>query len=334
MKLLDCVGNCKIIAITGLGKNVGKTTALNKILEEARGKYKIGITSIGYDGEQTDRVTHGTKPRIYVEKGTYAATAKKCLGNSDVTKEIIAVPDISTAIGEIVIVKALSDGYVELAGPSIGSYMRDICRELIKAGSQFVIVDGALERRSLTIPEIADGVIVATGGAVGSNIEEVVNKTKHFVEVLSTEVEKNDKMLELAKKLILKFKASAISEALSYRGCDTKEAAIADISEETACLAVSGMVSDKFIEDVINSKSSNPINLIIEDGSKLFVKKETLEKFKRRGGSISAVKAIKIICVTCNPTSWQGYDLDNLSLLAALRKSLNIPVINVNMPNS
>jgi len=45
------------VSIIGMNKNVGKTTTLNHILEEARGNMSLGLTSIGRDGEELDRVT-------------------------------------------------------------------------------------------------------------------------------------------------------------------------------------------------------------------------------------------------------------------------------------
>ena len=65
------------ISIIGMNKNVGKTTTLNQILKEARGRISLGLTSIGRDGEDQDLVTGAEKPKIYVERGTLIATAKQ-----------------------------------------------------------------------------------------------------------------------------------------------------------------------------------------------------------------------------------------------------------------
>ena len=55
----------KTISIVGMAKNVGKTTALNYLIEEAEDEsIRLGITSTGRDGETTDLVTNTDKPRV------------------------------------------------------------------------------------------------------------------------------------------------------------------------------------------------------------------------------------------------------------------------------
>ena len=69
----------KRLSIIGMEKNVGKTTVLNKLIEDIGLQKTIGLTSIGRDGEDTDVVTNTHKPRIYVNQGTIIATARDCL---------------------------------------------------------------------------------------------------------------------------------------------------------------------------------------------------------------------------------------------------------------
>ena len=55
-KLTDYISEYKTIAVAGMCKNAGKTTVVNHIVESWRNQYKIGLTSIGYDGEDVDEV--------------------------------------------------------------------------------------------------------------------------------------------------------------------------------------------------------------------------------------------------------------------------------------
>ncbi len=150
--ILDLIKDYNSVSIIGMNKNVGKTTTLNHILKEARGNRLLGLTSIGRDGEDLDRVTATEKPKIYIEKNTIIATAKQCLFNSDITKEILKTTGIHTPMGEIVICRALSDGYVDLGGPSVNSYMTEIRDELLSLNCDLVIVDGALSRKTFASP--------------------------------------------------------------------------------------------------------------------------------------------------------------------------------------
>ena len=54
LSIFDMIQKYDSISIIGMNKNVGKTTTLNHIFKEARGKISLGLTSIGRDGEEMD----------------------------------------------------------------------------------------------------------------------------------------------------------------------------------------------------------------------------------------------------------------------------------------
>ena len=118
-ELIRRLNETKTMSIVGMCKNAGKTTMLNWLLTAGHLRGTLGLTSIGRDGESTDVVTGTEKPGIFVREGTLIATAKDMLRLGDVTKEILMTTGIPTPLGEVVIMRARSDGYVQLAGPSI-----------------------------------------------------------------------------------------------------------------------------------------------------------------------------------------------------------------------
>ena len=60
----------KVLGILGTSKNTGKTTTTSALLEIANNKnLSVGITSIGYDGEDIDNITGLPKPRIFAKRG-------------------------------------------------------------------------------------------------------------------------------------------------------------------------------------------------------------------------------------------------------------------------
>ena len=193
LSIFNMIQKYDSISIIGMSKNVGKTTTLNHILKEARGRISLGLTSIGRDGEELDLVTGIEKPKIYIESGTIIATAKQCLLNSDITREILKTTGFNTPMGEIIICRALSDGYVDLGGPSVNSYMTLICDELKRFGSKLVIVDGALSRKTFASPSITNATILSTGAALSKSMTVVIEETAHTVKLLSTENEKDMK---------------------------------------------------------------------------------------------------------------------------------------------
>lgn len=87
-------------------KNVGKTTLLNKLINDIGTKKVLGITSIGRDGEEVDVVTNTDKPRIYVRQGSIIATGRNCLGKCDIKEVLYMLQIPTTPMGDIVLLRA------------------------------------------------------------------------------------------------------------------------------------------------------------------------------------------------------------------------------------
>ena len=119
------------LCLAGMCKNAGKTTALNALIRGARARgVSLALTSIGRDGEREDLVTGTNKPPIYLTGGTLFATARGLLPKCDATGEILDMTGIHTPLGEVAILRALSDGFVELAGPSMRDQIVSLTEQL------------------------------------------------------------------------------------------------------------------------------------------------------------------------------------------------------------
>lgn len=335
-RIFDMIQKYDSISIIGMNKNVGKTTTLNHILREARGRISLGLTSIGRDGEELDLVTATEKPKIYIERGTIIATAKQCLLNSDITKEILKTTGFNTPMGEIIICRALSDGYVDLGGPSVNSYMTLICDELKRFGSELVIVDGALSRKTFASPAITSATILSTGAAMSRSMAKVIEETSHTVKLLSLENEEDKSVLKLATEVLLRGRIGIINRDNTIKMLDVLTAfesskdIVKAIDENTSYVVIKGVVSDKLLEDImISTNKYKGVTFLVEDGTKLFLTRETLYKFKKQGGIIKTINKINVVCVTANPKSPYGYEFDKHKFLDGLRNNLNVPVFDV-----
>jgi hypothetical protein len=334
-KLIHLIKKYNSLSIIGMDKNVGKTTVLNFIINNIQeNQTPLGLTSIGRDGEEIDGVTNTEKPKIYVRKGTLLATAKQCLYTGDITREILETTGINTPMGEVIIARALSDGYVELGGPSVTASMSVICKRLRDLGSELVLVDGALSRKTLASPSVTEAAILATGAALSNSMEAVVEKTKHAVDLMSTEAENDKKILDICTKLSPACRITVINKDYSLKtlNCITALEAsreiVDNIDNNTSHIFIRGVISSSLIEAIMKvSTLYNKVTFLAEDGTKLFLSKDTLLKFKRAGGSIKVLSPIKIICLTCNPTSPYGYTFDGDAFRQKLQSAINIPVI-------
>lgn len=332
--LIDLIRGYKSLSIIGMEKNTGKTTTLNNIIRHASDSMlPLGLTSIGRDGEEVDIVTSMQKPRIYVRCGTYIATAKGCLYKGDITREIVEAEEIETPMGEIILAKALSDGYVELAGPSTNVQIRHIRNRLHDIGCNFVIIDGALSRKSSASPDTAEAAILCTGAALSADMNEVIERTRHTVELLTTEVVEDSNILEIVKTIPENCRLSVIKEDYSvfHLNSITSLAAskyiIENLDVHTKYFLIKGIITDRLLEDIMKSSTDyKHVTFLCEDGTKLFVTRWVLSKFKHSGGRIRVISAINLIAVSCNPASPSGYEFDKEIFLQKIG-GLKVPVI-------
>ncbi len=184
-ELIRRLNETKTMSIVGMCKNAGKTTMLNWLLTGGHLRGTLGLTSIGRDGESTDVVNGTEKPGFFVREGTLIATAKDMLRSGHVTKEILMTTGIPTPLGEVVILRARSAGYVQLAGPSITTQLRSVSESFFALGAEKSVIDGALGRKSLGARAVADGVILCTGASYNASMEKVIAATVHIYRLMN-----------------------------------------------------------------------------------------------------------------------------------------------------
>lgn len=336
--LLDLIKPYKTISIIGMDKNVGKTTVLNHLIQSyARDDFdSLALTSIGRDGEEMDLVTSTEKPRIYVRRGTLIATASKCLSYGDITKEVVHTTGIQTAMGEVVFVRALSDGYIDLGGPSIGSQIHNVCNNLLSFGANKVIVDGALSRKTFASPSITEATILSSGASLSRNIDVVVKKTCHTVNLLSTNQEEEKDILNLCNginkecKIALIIKNKWVRELDVVTALNSSKLILDNLSSDVTHVYINGVILDKLLNDLVRSTSNlKNLKIICEDGTKLFIEQDTLNKFYAKGGLIRVLTPINLLCVTCNPKSPYGYEFNKQEFMDLLNASIELPVFDV-----
>lgn len=310
---LEKVKQYKCIAITGMAKNTGKTYVLNVILSDSSDKVR-GITSIGYDGETSDQVTGTEKPEIYIKKKTLIATADGLLNRCDFTKELLAYTGFNSPMGEVIIVKALSDGYAQIAGPSTRSQMEETVKLLKNFGAEQILIDGALSRKSTAAVAFSDACILATGAAFSHNIDKIVEETVHFAKLLSLPVYSDFS------------KVSNCADALNE---DEINKAFDDLFENKV-LFIKGAVTTHLIKRLFNTNHNlNGLSIIGEDGTRFLIEPQILADLNRRGVSLFVQNPINLIGITVNPKAPSGLLLDSNEICNTLRNELNMLVLDI-----
>ncbi len=300
--LLDELKAIRTLSIVGMCKNAGKTTVLNRLIEWLDGRV-LGLTSIGRDGESTDVVTGTEKPGIFVPEGTLFATAKDMLPLCDVTQEIVCATGVPTPLGEVIVVRARSAGFVQLAGPSITSQLKTLSALFFSLGAQQVLIDGALGRKSLGARSVADGVILCTGASYDMRMEKVVADTANICRIL------NLKKAETLPK--------------------ETDLPLADALKTAHEAQISGALTDSMLLPLLKSGALKNARLVVQDPSRVLLSADTFDKLALRGVTLETVDAARLVCVTVNPVSAYGWTFDPDTFKAAVQCAVHVPVINV-----
>lgn len=310
---LEKVNQYNCIAITGMAKNTGKTTVLNRILSEETNKIRA-VTSIGYDGESSDQVTGTEKPEIYVKKNTLIATADGLLNRCDFTKELLAYTGFNSPMGEVIIVKALSDGYAQIAGPSTRSQMEETVKQLKNFGAEQILIDGALSRKSTAAVAFSDACILATGAAFFHNIDLIVEETAHFAKLLTLPEYPGISNVEL---IVDAFNEDEISNAINT--LNTNKA-----------IFFKGAITTQLIKRLFNSNQNlNGLSIIGEDGTRFLIDPQIFADLNRRGVRLFVQNPINLIGVTVNPKAPSGLIIDSNEICDSLTKELDMFVLDM-----
>lgn len=301
--LIQQLQSVRSMSIVGMCKNAGKTTMLNWLLAHSGRGRVLGLTSIGRDGESTDVVTGTEKPSIFVPAGTLIATAKDMLWLGDVTKEILVSTGIPTPLGEVIIMRARSDGYVQLAGPSITTQLKSVSQTFFDLGAEQSIIDGALGRKSLGARQVAEGIVLCTGASYHMRMEKVIADTVSIYRIMNLP------------------KAQTVPAA--------PEGTLEQCLKEQGEALVTGALTDSMVLPLLRAGVLRKNRLVVADPSKVLLSPDTLDKMQLREVRLETAEAARTLCITVNPVSAYGWKFDKDEFRARLQAAVDVPVINV-----
>jgi hypothetical protein len=318
------------LSIVGLDKNTGKTVCLNYILHRMNELgIHVGVTSIGVDGEQVDSVFATAKPEITLYEGTHFITSEQHYIRRQLVSRLEAVDSRRTALGPLVTARVLVRGKALLSGAATTAILRSQIEQLNNMGVQLSIVDGALSRLSLASPTVTEAMILATGAAVSANVKQLVAKTKFLHNLIQLDEVAPDlrERLNNIESGLWAVDSDGQPHNLGIASVFLIDRSETDLLRYGRTLFASGAVSDRLLR--ILAAKGRDITLITRDFTKLFITPEAYLEFTRSGGRLMALQRSRLIAVTLNPTSPQGFLLDSKSTCDALSDALQTPVYDV-----
>ncbi|NLC39330.1 MAG: hypothetical protein GX763_00240 [Clostridiaceae bacterium] len=330
------------LAIIGLSKNAGKTTSLNHLIRawtEEGMERPLALTSVGRDGEAEDIVSGICKPRIYLPKGHLLATSVASLRRCDGLVDIRELSGIRSAFGEIVIGKMLSDGYVELAGPSQASELK-LCEGLLREEEAdcLYIVDGALSRRSPAGGGVTEGVILAVSYGKSASPSELKENLRHAVKLL-TLPGADDGDRDLIRSAISKeegLRALALDEKSGELRILTAESLLGEADRirdfyrtGDRLLFLRGAITEALPAELLKLPHLQQLQLVVEDGSRLFIERNTVKRLEAAGVELKVLYPLSLRLITFNPRLEDGSPVDNPGIVDDLRRAVSIPLFDL-----
>lgn len=330
MPFVNDILSHRSLSIVGLEKNTGKTVCLNYILRRLNTLgVHVGVTSIGVDGEQVDSVFATAKPEITLYERTHFITSEQHYLKRQVVSVVEAVDSRRTALGPLVTARVLVGGKVLLSGAATTGVLKQQLVSLDAMGCRLSIVDGALSRLSLASPTVTDAMVLATGAAVSANVKQLISKTRFVYSLINLEeIEPSlrDRLSNIESGLWA-IDSDGEPHDLGIASVFLIDRAEKDILRFGKTLFASGAVSDRLLK-VLATKEKG-ITLIARDFTKLFLTPEVYTDFVRRGHRLMVMQRSRLIAITLNPTSPQGFLLDSRSTCEALGDALQTPVYDV-----
>ena len=326
----------KRISIVGMAKNAGKTTALNYILEEAMDEGMIiGVTSTGRDGEGTDVVTGTEKPRVFLDTDTIVSVPTQLYELADAGLEILEMTEYGSSLGQIMLCRVVSSGYVQVAGPVINAQHIEMCEKMIRYGAQLVLIDGAIDRKSIAAPGTSDAIILSTGAVLSRKMSRVIEETVHTVNLyrlpcLEDGQEKN-LITESEQEQILLIRDGEKITLDRSTGLGAGKYLDAEIDDKVTHVFVPGAFTHSVVAD-INPKKLKHVTFVLKDPTKIFIGATMWNQLRKKGLDVKVIENIQVAAITVNPTSPSGYSFGHEELVNAMQEAIpDIPVIDVRM---
>ncbi len=349
--LAELTAGARRLALVGLAKNTGKTVTLAALLRElSAARRTVGVTSVGRDGEEHDVIDFRiAKPPVQLDAGALVATTDGLLRASGLPHELLERTGIRTPLGEVLLARLGGAGKIEVAGPSAATDARRIADAMLAHGAEQVLIDGAIDRRAASSPEVADGLVVSTGAILSEAIEEVVSRTADAIALVrlpalepGTPEERRVSELVAAGEVPTgaMLDAELAVHPLPPRFALTAEPpALAAFFRDRPAprwLLVPGALPEAFLEGLVGvvRRARSPVRVLAPDPTKVFLSRHGVDHYATAGIELLVSRPIDLRALTVNPVAPQSHELDSARLRALLAERVSgLPIFDVMHPS-
>ena len=329
-----------VIGVVGTAKNTGKTTTLSYLMHHARKQgVRVGVTGIGYDGEEIDTITFLPKPRLYLSKGTIVTTSEGCLRNSSAQWNIRERTGMRTALGEVLILEITQPGLIVVAGPNRRTSLAHAVERMMALGVDLLLVDGSLNR--IAPMSIVDSVVFTTGASRNVDCRVLAEEMK-IVERMFSYPSGPSPVLAPPHITISGNGGAATVPISSLLDVQDVEAVAQKISAETKSVSIPGLVSTFALTRLLTRLEGRKIEIILADPFTFLLSAEPLEltsilsSIEKSSCTVSYSRKPRLAAITINPfypkptgTNFASAFIDKEAMMTAMRAALSSPLFNV-----
>ena len=351
----DLKSKYRTISVVGMAKNAGKTTTLNYLIEEAMDEgIRLGITSTGRDGESIDVATGTEKPKIYLYPETLVSVPSSLFEYATANLEILRMTKYHTSLGPAMICRVVDGGDVQIAGPVLTKDQLNISKDMLNLGAEMVLIDGAIDRKSIASPETSDAIILATGAVLSRNMQKVVAETAYVASLYSLKaIDDADlkKLFYTSEKITIVASTdnqkpnwqnaeslndyTKIGESQFVRELDIKTGIASSniideaIDEQTKYVYIPGALTNSVIEN-IHPKKFQHVTFVVKDATRIFLSSNNWQRLIKKGFNLKVLNQINIAAISINSTSPEGYVFEREEFMVAMKSAMpGIQIIDV-----
>ena len=351
MLLSELTSSAERVALVGLAKNTGKTVALGALLAElAAAGRRVAVTSVGRDGEEHDVIdSRIEKPAVELVTGSIVASTDSLLRASGVPLETLVRTGVRTPLGEVLIARLGGPGAIEIAGPSGAEAVRDVAEQMLALGAEQVLIDGAVDRRAASSPDVADVLVMSTGAVLSEDIDDVIARTRDAVALVRLPIVAPDtpagaRALQLAsggraRRTVLLDVDGSSTELPARFVLSADAAAVGRLLAEhprAERLIVEGALPEAFVREVALAarRRGRALTLVVADPTRVFLSERGSDFYRDLGAPIETLRAIDLRALTVNPQAPRSHEFDSAELRARLADAIaGVPIFDVMHPD-
>jgi hypothetical protein len=340
--LCDLTAPARRLALVGLAKNTGKTVALAALLSELRAAGRtVGVTSVGRDGEERDVIDFRIeKPAVNLWAGSLVATTDELLRASGVPHELLEHTDVRTPLGRVLIARLRGAGAIEVAGPSASAEVRAVSDAMLAHGAEQVLIDGAVDRRAASSPDVSDGLIMCTGAVLSGSISEVVERTREAVALVrlpALPVEHAERWARAGRSVLIGEDREPVElePRFALTGETAAVAGLLDANPHASRLVLAGALPEAFLAELARAahRRGRTLEVVVGDATKIFLNQRGAAWYARQGVSLAVLHSIELLAITANPVAPQSHSFDSAALRGLLAEAIGgVPIFDVLHP--